>query len=91
MFAETISAVYGAIISRLERNFSFFAAVRADYLKHLPLFAAVAITFAFIAAITATHRFVFETALLIKFLFSCAEDKFFAAVLAHEGFVFKSH
>ena len=91
MFAETIATINGAIVSRLERDFRFLAAFRANHGEHLPLFAAVAVAFAFVAAITATHRLVFEAALLIEFLFACAENKFFSAVLAHECFVFKSH
>ena len=90
MLAETIAAVNGAVVFRLERNLSFLAAFGAGHGKHLPLFA-VAGAFAFVSAVTATHGLVLEAAFLVKFLFACAEDKFFAAVLAHEGFVFKSH
>ena len=91
MLAETIAAVDGAVILRLERNFGFLAAIGADDGEHLATFAAVAVTSAFVAAITATHGLILEAALVVKFLFARAEDEFFSAVLAYEGFVFKSH
>ena len=91
MFAETIAAINRAIVFGLERNFCFLAALRADNFEHLALLAAVARTFALVATVTATHRLVFKAAFMIKFLFARAEDEFFSAVLAHEGFVFKSH
>ena len=91
MFAETIAAVDGAIVFGLERNLGFLAAFRADDGKHLAGLSAVAIAFAFVAAVSATYGLILEAALLIKFLFARAEDEFFSAVLAHECFVFKSH
>ena len=91
MFAEAVAAVDGAVVLGLEGNFGFLAAVRADDGKHLALFAAVAVALTFVAAVAATYWFVFKAALMIEFLFACAEDEFFSAVLTHECFVFKSH
>ena len=91
MLAETIATINGAVVFGLERNLCFLTAIRAGYGKHLPVFAAVAIAFAFVAAVAATYGFVLKTAFLIEFLFARAEDEFFSAVLTHECFVFKSH
>ena len=91
MFAEAVTAVNGAIILRLKGDFGFLAAVRADDGKHLALFAAVAVALTFVAAVAATHGLVLEALFGVEFLFACAEDEFFSAVFAHEGFVFKSH
>ena len=91
VLAETILAVNGAVVLRLEWDFGFLAAFGANYAEHLPLLAAVATASAFIATIPTTHRLIFKAAFLIKFLFARAEDKFFTAVFAHECFVFKCH
>ena len=91
MFAEAVTAINGAVILRFEGHFGFLAAVRADDGKHLPLFAAFAVALTFVAAVAATHRLVFEALFGVEFLFARAEDEFFSAVFAHEGFVFKSH
>ena len=91
MFAEAVTAVNGAVVFRLERDFGFLAAFRAGHLEHLPRFAAVAGAFTFVAAVPAAHGFILEAAFVVEFLFARSEDEFFSAVLAHEGFVFKSH
>ena len=91
MLAEAIATVNGAIVLGFKRDFGFLAALRADYRMHLPLLFAVAMTFALVTAVAATHRLIFKALFRIKFLFARAENKFFSAVLAHECFVFKSH
>jgi len=91
MFVKAIAAVNWAVISRLERDFSLFSAFGAGYSEHLPLFAAVAMAFTFVAAFTTPHGLILKAAFLIEFLFARTEDEFFAAVLAYECFVFKSH
>ena len=91
MLAETVAAIDGTIILRLERDFGFLATVGASHGKHLATFDAVAVTFTFATTIAATHGLILETFFSIEFLFARAENKFFSAVLAYEGFVFKSH
>ena len=91
MFAEAVTAVNGAVVLRLKGHFGFLAAVRANDGKHLPLFAAFAVAFTFVAAVAATHGFILEALFGVEFLLARAEDEFFSAVFAHEGFVFKSH
>ena len=91
MLAKTIATINGAVVSGLEGNFGFLAAVRADDLEHLTRLVAVTSALAFVTAVAATRGLVLEALFGIKFLFARAEDEFFSAVLAHECFVFKSH
>ena len=91
MLAETVAAIDGTIILRLERDFGFLAAIGTSHGEHLATFDAVAAAFTFATAIATTYRLILETFFRVEFLFARCESKFFSAVLAYEGFVFKSH
>ena len=91
MLAETVATIDGTIILRLERDFGLLAAVSASHCEHLATFDAVTAALTFAAAIATTHGLILETFLRVEFLFARTENKFFSAVLAYEGFVFKSH
>ena len=91
MFGEAVAAVNRTLISRLERNFGFLAAVGADDGEHLAVLAAITVAAALVAAVAAARGLVLEAFFGVKFLFARAEDEFFTAVLAYECLVFESH
>jgi hypothetical protein len=81
---KAVTAVNRTVILRLERNLCIASAISADNGKHLTLRLISALTGAatFVAAVTAADRLILKAFFRVKFLFACAEDELFTAVLA---------
>jgi len=88
-FAEAIAAIYGAVITGLERNLAGLSTLCADSIVHLTITAVTTTgsTLAGIAAGFATLRLIGKASLRVKFLLSGSENKFLSTVFADERFV----
>ena len=85
MGLETVTAVNGSIILRLERDFASGATFRAYCIVHFAL--AIACCFLCIAAILAANRFILKAFFSIEFLFTGCELIFISTVSANKRFV----
>jgi hypothetical protein len=86
---KALAAIDRTVIAGLEGDLAGLSALGADSVIHLTLattFAAVVLPG--VAALLAALRLVLETTLSVEFLFTGGKDELFAAVFAHECFVF---
>lgn len=88
---ETITAVYGSVISGSERNLCFLATRAAHCIVKFTSLSLSAFSFlhslSLVSALFASCWFVLEPLLRVKFLFTCCEHKLSSAILANQNLV----
>ena len=84
---EALAAVYGTILTGLERNLTFLTAGCADCIVHLALASGTVCCLAGITAGLATKRLVGETLFSVELLLSCSEGELLSAILADQNLV----
>jgi hypothetical protein len=84
-FGVAIAAVNRSVVARLERNFSFLAAARADSCEKLTR--RLIGVLPKIAALFAALRLVLEASLGVEFLLTGCKGEILAAFLALDNFV----
>ena len=84
---KALAAVYGTILTGLERNLTFLATGCANSCIHLALASVTACCLAGITAGLATKRLVGETLFSVEFLLSCSEGELLSAILADQNLV----
>ena len=85
---KALTAVYGTILFRLERNLSGLSAFRAHGVIHLTLTAGSTAGLARLTAGLAAGGLVLESFFGIEFLFTGSENELSATVFAYQRFVF---
>ena len=87
MLLEAFAAIYGTIITRLERYLCRLTAFCANCIKHFAL--TTTLGFAGCTAGFAADRFILEPFLCIELLLAGCENKFRAAILTYQSLVFE--
>ena len=85
-FCEAFAAVYWAIFTWSEWNFSFAAAASASSSEHFSFYFFT--SFASISAVFASLWFILEAFFCVEFLFTSGEYEFSSTFFAYQFFVF---